>query len=149
MAGLTRGTVLAAATRDGRVVLDVRLRTGEVRSRVGLLLPTGLTVIPRAGDDVLVGEVGQGRDHLVALVADAPAQRATGLAPGDWAVRDSRGQAVLLLPDRVEIANAQKIVIASAGEVVVTAPTIRLGGTGAVKRVKLEDDSAATKVYAQ
>ena len=145
----TRGTVTAARVQGGRVLLDLRLRSGEVRSRVELLLPTGVTVIPKPGADVLVVQAGVSRDHLVALAADAPAQRADGLAEGDIAVRDGRGQQVLFLADRVEISGTAKIVLTGSSEVVVTAPTVKLGGTGATKRVKLEDNSNATKVFAE
>ena len=149
MSGATRGAVTAARVQGGRVLLDVQLRSGEVRSRVELMLLTGVTAIPRAGADVLVVQAGPSRDHLVAVVADTPAQRAEGLEAGDIAVRDSRGQQVLLLADRIEISGAPKIVLTSSAEVVVTAPVVKLGSAGAAKRVKLEDNSNATKVFAE
>lgn len=161
--GITRGKVTAARTRGGRVLLDVTLLHGEVRSRVELLLPAGLTYIPPAGTDVLVLEVGGHRDHLVAVVADDAAQRIIGLGVGETGLR-AHGQQVVIRRDGVEITNALKVTIVSAGTVtvqaggtatvqapavVVDSPSVKLGSAGASKPVKLADNSNAAKVFAE
>lgn len=163
MTATARGTVTAARVRGGRVLLDVTLLSGETRSRVELLQPYGFTAVPAAGAEVLVQELAR-RGHLVALLADAPALRVTDAAPGEIGIRDAQGQQVMFRGDGIEISGALKVTIVSAGEVqiqtssatvtsagnvVVAAPAIKLGSAGAVKRVKLEDDSNATKVFAE
>lgn len=152
---VTRGKVTAARTRLGRVFVDMDLFDGEHRSNVELLLPTGVSALPVAGADLVVLEVAGNRQHLVAIVADDPALRVTGLAPGEWAVRVG-DQQVVFRADGLEITDALKITITASGPVSITtdgvatveATRINLGA-GATKRVKLQDDSVATKVYAQ
>lgn len=145
---VTRAKITAARIIEGRVVVDLAMLFGEQRSRVELLLPGGITQLPAIGADVAVLEVGGNHDHLIALVADDPTQRETGLAVGDVALR-AHGQSVVITAEGVEVRNAMKVTIVSAGEVVVDAPTIRLGSASAAKAVKLADGSNAAKVFAE
>lgn len=152
---VTRGKVTAARTRAGRVLVDMELFGGERRRNVELLLPTGVSALPAEGADLVVLEVAGNRQHLVAIVADDPALRVTGLTPGEWAVRVG-SQQVVFRQDGLEITNALRITITASGPVNVTtdgiatveASRINLGA-GATKRVKLQDDSVAAKVYAE
>lgn len=127
---VTRGKVLRAWVRGGRVLADLQLLGGEVRTRVELLQPYGATAVPERGAGVVVFEVAGSRDHLVATMADDPALRLTALAPGEFGVRDRRGQAVAFRDDGVEVTGALKVTVVSSGPVVVQAPQIHLGGPG-------------------
>lgn len=144
-----RGKVLRAVTRDGRALLDVQTLDGERRSRVELMMPAGMSALPRPGADVLLLAVGGHYDDLIAAVADDTGTRVPGLAAGEFGFRDAQGQQVVFRAGGLEISGALKVTIVSSGEVVVQAPTIRLGSAGAAKRVKLEDGSNATKVFGE
>lgn len=128
---VTRGKIAAARIRGGRTLADVQMMDGETRTRVEVLLPMGMSAVPRAGADVVVLEVGS-RDHLVALLADDPALRVGGLAPGEIGLRDERGQQVTLTPDGVRLTGALKVTIVSAGEVLLTAPLVKVEGDAEV-----------------
>lgn len=156
MSGIvSRGRVTASRIRDGRVLVDLTLLGGEVRRHVELLMPLGISSLPAQGADVMVLEVGGNRHHLVALVADDRALRITGLAPGEFGLRDAAGQQVVFRADGVEITGALKVTIVSTGPVdvqaggivTVEAPRINLGA-GASQPVKLANDAPASKVYA-
>jgi phage baseplate assembly protein V len=118
---ITRGRIAAARIRGGRTIADVQMLDGETRSRVELLLPMGMTAVPRAGADVVVLEVGN-RDHLVALLADDATLRVTGLAAGEIGLRDERGQQVTLTPDGVRVTGALKVTIVATGDVSIETP---------------------------
>lgn len=155
---VTRGRVTAARVRGGRVLVDIAMVSGETRTRVELIQPNGFTAVPEIGAGVVVQEIGGMRGHLVAWGADDPALRITDAAPGQIGVQDKRGQRVIFRDDGVEISGALKITVTSSGEVVVIAPTIRLGSASANKRVALHGDAvttggtviaSATKVYGE
>jgi len=122
---ISRGRVRNARIRGGRTLADIEMADGEMRTRVEIMLPMGMSAVPEDGADVLVVQIG-GPDHLVALQADDAGLRASGLAPGDMAMRDKRGQQVLLNGEGVTISGALKVTIVSAGEVTVTAPKVIL-----------------------
>jgi phage gp45-like len=142
---ITRGKVLSVVTEGGRALVDIGMLSGETRSRIELMMPTGVSAMPAVGADLVVFEIGS-RDHLVAIMADDPGLRIPGLAPGEIGIRDAAGQQVVLRGDGVEISGALKVTILTAGEVLINAPVIRLG-LGATLPVKLADDSPATKVF--
>lgn len=153
---VTRGKVTRARTLGGRVLLDMTMTDGERRRDVELLLPTGVTALPANGADLVVLEVGGNRQHLVAMVADDPNLRITGLAPGEFGMRDAQGQQVIFRADGIAIEGALKIDVTASGPVNVTAtdtvtveaPRINLGA-GATQPVKLANDAPAMKVYAE
>lgn len=145
---ITRGTLRAARIVGGRVLADVTLFAGEVRSRVELWLPPGVTTLPAPGTEVLAFAVGGARDHLVAI-ADSPATRFIGAATGEIALRDAAGQQVALRADGVEITGALKVTIVSSGPVVIAAPSVKLGSASATQPVRLANGAAATKVFAE
>lgn len=124
---ISRGRVRSARIRGGRVLAEVEMADGETRTRVELLLPMGMTAVPRAGADLLVVQVG-GPDHLVALQADDASLRAAGLTPGDIGLRDERGQMVVLNGEGVTVSGALKVTIVSAGDVEITAPKVKVNG---------------------
>ena len=152
---VTRGRLTNARTRGGRVIVDMTMLDGETRRGVELMLPTGLSALPNAGADLVVLEVGGNRNHLVAMVADDPAQRIEGLAPGEFGMRQG-GQQVIFRTDGLEITGALQITITSSGPVNLTAdatvtveaPRIQLGA-GATLPVKLASGANATKVFAE
>jgi phage gp45-like len=151
-----RGKVTAARLKGGRVLVDVAMLHGQQRSRVELLLPAGLTFIPPAGTDVLVLQVGNNPDHRVAVVSDSPAQRVTGLQPGEIGLRDANGQQVVLGANGVVISGATQVALTCSGNVnltvsgtvTVAASMIKLG-SGATKAIRLADNTVTTKVVAE
>ncbi len=122
----SRGRVRSARVRGGRTLADIEMADGELRTRVEILLPMGMSAVPDAGADVLVLQLG-GPDHLVALQADDASLRATGLGAGDIALRDKRGQQVVMNAEGVTVSGAIKLTIVSAGDIEITA-----GGTVAI-----------------
>lgn len=155
---INRGRITAARVRNGRVLVDIEMVSGDVRSRVELLQPNGFTAVPGIGAGVVVMEIGGQRGHLVAMAGDDPALRVTDAGPGEIGIRDARGQQVVFRDDGVQISGALKITVESSGEVVVIAPTIRLGSASANKLVALDGDpvttggnviASANKVYAE
>ena len=123
---ISRGRVRSARIRGGRTLADIEMADGELRTRVEILLPMGMSAVPDAGADVLVLQLG-GPDHLVALQADDASLRATGLGPGDIAIRDKRGQQVVMNAEGVTVSGAIKLTIVSIGDIEITA-----GGTVAI-----------------
>lgn len=142
-----RGVLRRAYLADGRVLCDVTLANGEVRTALEYPLPPGVTAIPPAGADVLVSAVRGRLDDLVVLSADTGASRVTEAVPGDYAVR-AHGATVLITAAGIAISGAPLITLTATDRVVVEAPEILLGA-GATKAVKLADDTAATKVKAE
>lgn len=144
---MDRGRVRRVEILDGRVLLDVTLDSGEIRTKVELMLPTGITAIPQPGADVVLARVGGRDSDLVALQADDGASRVTTAAGGDWAVR-AHGATILVTAERISITHG--------AEIVVEAPVIKLGA-GATKKVALDQDpvssnrvqATATKVFAE
>ncbi len=128
---ISRGRVRSARVRGGRTLADIEMADGELRTRVEILLPMGMSAVPDAGADVLVLQLG-GPDHLVALQADDASLRATGLGAGDIALRDKRGQQVVLNAEGVTVSGAIKLTIVSAGDIEITA-----GGTVAITSASL------------
>lgn len=124
---ISRGRVRSSRIRGGRTLAEVEMADGETRTRVEVLLPMGMSAVPEAGADVLVLQVG-GPDHLVAMQADTASLRAPGLAAGDIALRDKRGQMVVMNGEGVTISGALKVTIVSAGDVEITAPKVKVNG---------------------
>ena len=138
---ISRAIVRSASLVKGRVLLDVTLWHGEDRSRIELKLPAFLTYLPPVGSEVLVLQVGGTADHRVALLPDGTGQRLSGLAPGEIGLADLAGNTVRV--------TAAGIALKHQTSITIEAPAVKLGGPGAVLPVKLADNSAATKVFAQ
>ena len=157
MSNTTLGIVTRGYVRNGFVLVDVTLLNGETRTRVELRQPHGITAVPHPGARVVVDQLGPGRGHLIAHSADDPALRFTEAGPGDWAVTDHRGQSATFTADGIRITGTPKVFVEASGEVVVTAPAIRLGSAGANKRVVLDGDpcdgssvtGTATRVFGE
>jgi phage baseplate assembly protein V len=124
---ISRGKVRSARVRGGRVLAEIENADGELRTRVEIPQPMGITAVPEAGADVVVLQIG-GPDHLVALQADDARLRAPGLSAGDIALRDKRGQQVVMNGEGVTISGALKVTIVSAGDVEITAPKVTVTG---------------------
>jgi len=147
--GTKRGKVTAARVFGGRTLLDVELLSGEQCSYVELLAPTGWTMVPAPGADVLVQEVGGDRGHLVATVADDASLRIDGLGPGDFGLRDARGQQVTMTAEGVRVKNALQVIVEATDEIVLACMVVRLGSAGASIPVRLANNAAASKVFAE
>ena len=124
---VTRGKLTLTVWHPTRPLLVVTGLAGEVKQKVELLLPYGISAFPAPGGDVTLLQVAGTRDHLVALLDD-PALRIPDLAQGEWGMRDALGQQVVFRADRVEITTSLKVVV--------TAPIVEVHGdlhvTGAV-----------------
>ena len=160
---MDRGRVQRVEILDGQVLLDLTLNSGEVRTKVPMLLPTGITAIPVAGADVILARVGGRDEDLVAIHADDGAARVTEAVGGDWAVR-AHGGTALITATRLSITHlgatieitTERASVTHPGEVVVDAPRILLGA-GATKTVALDGDpvvgnqvrASATKVFGE
>jgi phage gp45-like len=86
-------------------------------------------------------QVGGTADHRVALLPDGTGQRLSGLSPGEIGLADLAGNTVRV--------TAGGIALKHQASITIEAPAVKLGGPGAVLPVKLADNSAATKVFAQ
>lgn len=159
---VTRGQVALAALNPKRTLVQINGLNGEVKTKVELMHPYGMSALPDAGDVIFL-EVGASRAHIVALCADNPALRISDLAKGEFGFRDLDGQQVVFRSDRLEVTTPKKLAITVTGDadiqvggdadltvsgtLVVDCDDINLGGTGG-HLVKLSDGSNATKVRA-
>ena len=145
---MDRGRVRSVEILDGQVLLDLTLDSGEVRTKVALMLPSGITAIPQPGADVILARVGSRDEDLVALQADDGASRVSTAVSGDWAVR-AHGATALIAAAGITITGfGAAITITTAGVsfvhdtlITLDAPTIKLGA-GATKKIALNGDSA-------
>ncbi len=87
---VTRAQVTQAAISGRTLVQSEAL--GETLNAIELLLPPGYSAVPDAGADVVLFTVLGARDHVVALGGDtANADQIAGLAPGEFGLRNPRG----------------------------------------------------------
>lgn len=124
VAVVSRGKI-AAVHAGRRTLVQVRLLEGELKERVELIMPYGMSAMP-AGGDVILLTVGASRDHVVAIGVDDSSLRIRDLAPGEFGFR--RGaQQIAFRQARLDIVgNVLNVVF--DGDV-----NIRSGGTVTVK----------------
>lgn len=126
---VARGKVVAA-TRAGRLVLQVQLLNGEVVDRVECLQPYGHSALPAPGTDVLMLTVGGVRDDKSVIAIDSPAIRIRDLAPGEIGMGDGNTHFVCRASG-AEISTPGAINARSDGAATVIAPSILLQALGA------------------
>lgn len=106
---LTRARhVLSAYDPTGRrTLMQATGMANEKFQGIELLLPYGFSALPMGNTaDVVILQMNGHRDHKVGLGADDPALRITDLQPGEFGLRDMRGQQVVLRRNRIEITAA-------------------------------------------
>lgn len=151
---VTRGRVALAVLNPKRTLVQLTGLKDEVKDKIELMLPYGMSALPDAGD-VVMFQVGGSRAHLVALCADNPALRIPDLAKGEFGFRDLNGQQVVFRTDKLEVITPKDLVIIVTGKVtqtvqgdldqtvngqtVLTCNDVNLGGTGG-KKVVLDGD---------
>ncbi len=104
---VTRAQVTQAAISGRTLVQSEAL--GETLNAIELLLPPGYSAVPAAGADVVLFTVLGARDHVVALGGDtANADQIAGLAPGEFGLRNPRGncQAIFRNSGTIELSGA-------------------------------------------
>ena len=107
--------------------VDVETHDGLVRAGVEVLQPYGVAGVPPAPDGALAVVLAVGGDpgDLVVLPIAAPSARLGGLAPGEVAIYDQRG-------NRVHIKAGGVIEILAATKVKVVAPSVQIVASGGV-----------------
>lgn len=153
--GLSRGVLRKSKDNPRLQELEVEMFKGEVHTGVEVFHPFGFTSRPKGPSggkhaEVLVAYLGGSRSHPVVIATADRRHRPKDLKEGETAIHDASGQMVRFTEDGVVVIATKKLTlqVAGVGMVVITKDKVLLGGEGATKRVKLEDDSAATKVYA-
>lgn len=152
---MLRGKVLRSVISGGRVLLDVQLRSGEVRTRIPLLLGP-FTWRPKPGTDLGVAQLAGTPDQMLAIADDA-AGRILGLTEGEFGLAGPNGEAVTLKLDHsLTVTGVQTLhatgltdaTIAGSGTAVIDFPLMKLGA-GATQFVRLANGAASTKVMAE
>ena len=130
---VTRGKVTQAAISGRTLVQSTAL--GETLNAIELLLPPGYSAMPAAGADVLLFTVLGARDHVVALGGDtANADQISGLAPGEFGLRNPRGncQAIFRNSGTIELSGP----VALTGNLAVTGDISATGSITAVGTIQ-------------
>jgi phage baseplate assembly protein V len=91
-----RGTVALVNASTKMQVLQVKLLADETLDVIEHFEPYGYTSHPLPGAEVLTLSVDGDRSHTVVIVTADRRYRPTGLAAGDVAVYDHRGQSIRL-----------------------------------------------------
>lgn len=93
---------------DAKKIQEVQLDllADETRSGLQRLQEYGFTSVPLDGGRAVALFVGGNRDHGIVIATDDARHRPSGMAAGDVAVYDSRGQTVTLTADGVTVTAA-------------------------------------------
>ena len=146
----TRGRILRTVVRGGRLLADVQMMNGQLRTRVEVLQPYGMSGVPMPGAEMMIHAAAGAPDQLVAMSGDAGGLRAPGLQPGEMALQDMRGATLRFTGAGLLLdAAGQAVTVKAATQVIVDAPVVKLGGAGATQPVKLANGANATKVFAE
>lgn len=130
---VTRGRVISATLNPKRCLLQLNGLKSEIKQKVELFLPKGMSAFPSGNEDLILLQVGNSRAHLVALLADDPALRIQDLQAGEFGFRDANGQQVVFRKDRLEVTTPLKLVANVTGDADVTVGgQVNLNVTGKV-----------------
>lgn len=100
IANLVARAVVRRVDDAGRLqLLQLGLLQGEVRDRVEHFQAYGFTSVPLAGAEVVVLFPGGRRDHGLVVASGDRRYRLAGLAPGEVALHDDQGLAIVLRRD--------------------------------------------------
>jgi len=113
---ISRGTVRLVDSGKKMQSLQVGLLQGETADGVEHFEPFGFTSCPSSGAEALVVFPGGDRSHGIAIVVGNRKYRLTGLASGDAAIYDERGQHIILTTGGI-VVNAVKCTINAPTEI--------------------------------
>lgn len=111
-----RGAVVQAALNPRRTLVEVTGLAGEVEQGIELMLPFGLSALPKSGGGVVILQVLGTGSHLVALCCDDPALRIADLQSGEFGFRDYNGQQIVFRQDHLEVTTPLKLVANVTGD---------------------------------
>ena len=169
---LTRGWLVKPDDSKRMQELTIRDRFGVELREVEHWQPYGVTAVPKPPADdkqaeVLIAYLGGSPSHPVVIATADRRSRPTNMEPGEVALHDDQGQAVRIGRAGIVLQGgpSKKPLSFSAGNAIVTIAdgqvTVAVGGMSltvlpdrvkigaGTKRVKLEDDSISTKLYAE
>ncbi len=152
--GISRGVIRKTNDATRMQEVEVEVYKGEVHPNAEHWHPFGFTSRPKGPDggkhaEALIAYPSGSRSHPVVIAVADRRHRPKDLKEGETVLHDSNGQTVHFTEAGIVISSAKKLTIKVGGiSVVVTPEKVLLGGEGATKRVKLEDGSNATKVFA-
>jgi phage baseplate assembly protein V len=104
LVGVGRATLVDDS--GGVQMLQLKLGALELRDRTPRLADFGFTSYPPAGSDAALLFVGGDRSNGVVIATGNQTYRLKGLASGDAAIYDSRGQSVWLTPQGIVVNGA-------------------------------------------
>ncbi|SPB16533.1 baseplate assembly protein [Caballeronia novacaledonica] len=107
---IARGTVALANASTKMQSLQVNLLADETADNVEHFEPYGFTSRPHAGAEVVAVFPDGDRSHAIAVVVADRRYRLTGLADGDVAVHDDKGQSIVLGADGITITGNVKVI---------------------------------------
>ena len=151
--GISRGIITKSDDSKRMQEVGVEGFKGEAHSDVEHWHPFGFSSRPKAPDggkhaEALIAYIGGSRSHPVVIATADRRHRPKNLREGEACLHDSSGQEVRLTEDGIVVSSAKKITMKVGDNVVVVTPEkVFLGSESATKRIKLEDNSASTKVY--
>lgn len=142
---ISRGTVRLADSGKKMQSLQVGLLEGETADNVEHFEAFGFTSCPSGGAEALVVFPGGDRSHGIAIVVGDRKYRLKGLASGDAAVYDERGQHIILTAEGI-VVNAVKYTINAPTEINGTL-SVSEGITGAAGIVTAGDATIGGKSF--
>lgn len=118
---LARGVLTLAESAGKMQTMQVSLLADEGKTAVEHFEPYGWTSRPQPGAEVLVAFVEGDRSHGIVLCAADRRYRVTALQPGEVAIHDDQGAAVVLGRNGIVInGGTRDIHITGAPQVIVT-----------------------------
>jgi phage baseplate assembly protein V len=107
---LARGTVALANASTKMQSLQLNLLADETKDDVEHFEPYGFTSRPRAGAEAVAVFLDGDRSNGIAVVVADRRYRLTGLAEGDVALHDDKGQSIVLGADGITITGNVKVI---------------------------------------
>ncbi|MEJ1402583.1 MAG: phage baseplate assembly protein V [Candidatus Sedimenticola sp. (ex Thyasira tokunagai)] len=117
---------------DGQGLQEVQLTllAGEEADGVERIQEYGFTSAPKAGAEAVALAVAGSRAHTVVIATDDRRYRLKGLASGEVALYDDKGQSLILHRDRIEV---------TSPKVVINSDDIHLAGEGGGRIARVGD----------
>jgi phage baseplate assembly protein V len=115
---VTRGKIISSALSSNQkyTLVQVSGLAGDVRQKLRLFLPYGMSALPKGGEDVVRVTVNGSHTHMLVLFADAGALRIVDLQNGEFGWRDYNGQQIVFRNDRIEVTTPLKLVANVSGD---------------------------------
>jgi phage baseplate assembly protein V len=113
--------------------VQIRLSPLELRDKTPRLAEFGFTSNPPAGSDAVPVFVAGDRSNAVIIATGNQTYRLRGLASGEVALYDSRGQSVELRQDGIRVITPLKVTVTAGGDMKLSAPNIELDASSSIK----------------